>query len=602
MYLMDVVAFLKYILNMSPASVRLGTKWINALLVELRARLRDIGRHVVGYQLKVRQSKSDKLVDARRHKLFIEVAPENIAAALDDLEKQPENRAMLKLFFGFLSGYIIAITGHRKGVVINMTTEGVETAEKAKDGARIIRVEHHKTQRYFGQAAIPLKANEYAWFERYNQLREYVKGGSEASTFFHNSTGGVLLKLDQYFKEAWEGIYLGTAPTFSMLRYSLATYAKRQLGHKTYRKVATFMCHDKHTAKKFYQADDPAEEVLRSRYLSVLAISTYAAKKRSKECKKAYVHNDNMETVSSSEEEVELEPSGPEKPKVSLSAEDGAGDRKTTVNVTQPDSEEEMEQVPRKTYQLHKRNKIVRSKQQRPINLSKHMVSSSEDDGTDDWEPTQDSSADDSEMEEGPILQRQKCMVTSREADGKPTQGYSENGSEWEEKQERQMVKKEAKKKLVASPVLQKEQAYISPGKASILKIHSSKTVFDGTSKDTWVKQDKEEKQRFSMRLWRRGVKVKKEKQSLYWGHGEPVPISGVTGHQGRIHPGRSANPSQGTHTHGNLEMPINLQCMSLDRGRELEHLEETPEARGEHANSTTHTVETGIEPLTLEV
>ncbi|KAK3538716.1 hypothetical protein QTP86_014304 [Hemibagrus guttatus] len=35
----------------------------------------------------------------------------------------------------------------------------------------------------------------------------------------------------------------------------------------------------------------------------------------------------------------------------------------------------------------------------------------------------------------------------------------------------------------------------------------------------------------------------------LYSGHGEPVPISGVIGHQGRIHPGRSANPSQGTHT-----------------------------------------------------
>ncbi|KAK3534374.1 hypothetical protein QTP86_014445, partial [Hemibagrus guttatus] len=30
--------------------------------------------------------------------------------------------------------------------------------------------------------------------------------------------------------------------------------------------------------------------------------------------------------------------------------------------------------------------------------------------------------------------------------------------------------------------------------------------------------------------------------------HGEPVPISGAIGHQGRIHPGQSANPSQGTH------------------------------------------------------
>ncbi|GAA6093875.1 uncharacterized protein LOC117263654, partial [Tachysurus ichikawai] len=140
-----------------------------------------------------------------------------------------------------------------------MTIEEVETAENTKNGGRIICVEQHKTQRYFGQAAIPLKANEYAWFERYNKLRQYVDGGSEASTFFHNSRGGVLLKLDNYFKQAREGLRLGIAPTFNMLRSSVATYAKRQLGHETYRKVATFMCHDEHTAKRFYHADDPAE-------------------------------------------------------------------------------------------------------------------------------------------------------------------------------------------------------------------------------------------------------------------------------------------------------------------------------------------------------
>ncbi|XP_056586499.1 E3 ubiquitin-protein ligase TRIM35-like isoform X3 [Triplophysa dalaica] len=34
-------------------------------------------------------------------------------------------------------------------------------------------------------------------------------------------------------------------------------------------------------------------------------------------------------------------------------------------------------------------------------------------------------------------------------------------------------------------------------------------------------------------------------------------------------------------------KMPINLPCMSLDQGRKPEYPEETPEARGEHANST---------------
>ncbi|KAK3532585.1 hypothetical protein QTP86_024166 [Hemibagrus guttatus] len=50
------------------------------------------------------------------------------------------------------------------------------------------------------------------------------------------------------------------------------------------------------------------------------------------------------------------------------------------------------------------------------------------------------------------------------------------------------------------------------------------------------------------------------------------------------------------SHTTDNLEMPINLPCMSLDQGRKPEHPEETPEARGEHM------AEAGIEPPTLEV
>ncbi|KAK3542057.1 hypothetical protein QTP86_011358 [Hemibagrus guttatus] len=54
-------------------------------------------------------------------------------------------------------------------------------------------------------------------------------------------------------------------------------------------------------------------------------------------------------------------------------------------------------------------------------------------------------------------------------------------------------------------------------------------------------------------------------------------------------------------HTTDNLEMPINLPYMTLDWGRKPEYPEETPEARGEHANST-HTAEAGNEPPTLEV
>ncbi|KAK2829830.1 hypothetical protein Q7C36_017820 [Tachysurus vachellii] len=438
LYLMDVVAFLKYILNMSPQSVRLGTKMSNALLVELRARLRDIGRDVVGHQLSVRRSKSERLVDAKRHHAFIEMAPENIAAMLDDLEKQPENRPTLRIFFGFLGGYIVATTGHRKGVVINMTTEEVEKAEKTKNGGRIIR-------------------------------------------------------------------------------------AKRQLGHKTYRKVATFMCHDEHTAKRFYQAEDPAEEVQRSRYLSTLAISTYAAKEKKRERRKK--GHDEAETVSSSEEE------------------DGPVRRKLFQQHKNPaDSEEKME---RRNDHLRKKNKSVQSKQETPVKSSKPLVSSTEDEGSDEWKPTRDSSEDSEVSDEpvrkegshknesviSPILQRRKQIESSSESDhleekekkprrritnvakkrrakrlvssmedvsgvGKSTPEYPESDSGGEEEQAREMVRKEAEN----SPVQQKEisthnwllyfsrkgrvavkvpfgmqQAFVSPGTAKVLKSQSSK-------------------------------------------------------------------------------------------------------------------------------
>ncbi|KAK3520880.1 hypothetical protein QTP86_014219 [Hemibagrus guttatus] len=67
---------------------------------------------------------------------------------------------------------------------------------------------------------------------------------------------------------------------------------------------------------------------------------------------------------------------------------------------------------------------------------------------------------------------------------------------------------------------------------------------------------------------------------------------AGVIVHQGRIHPRRSANPSQGTHTlsfihaithYGQFRDSNQPRNMSLDCGKKLEHAEETHQAQGEH-------------------
>ncbi|KAK3559654.1 hypothetical protein QTP86_013610 [Hemibagrus guttatus] len=83
----------------------------------------------------------------------------------------------------------------------------------------------------------------------------------------------------------------------------------------------------------------------------------------------------------------------------------------------------------------------------------------------------------------------------------------------------------------------------------------------------------------------------------------------GVIGHQGRIHPGRSANPSQGTHTHSHS---LTHYGQFRDANQPTMHVfglgEETgvpggnPRGTGKTCKLHTHTAEAGIEPPTLEV
>ncbi|KAK3523477.1 hypothetical protein QTP86_033702, partial [Hemibagrus guttatus] len=87
----------------------------------------------------------------------------------------------------------------------------------------------------------------------------------------------------------------------------------------------------------------------------------------------------------------------------------------------------------------------------------------------------------------------------------------------------------------------------------------------------------------------------------LFSGHGEPVPSQASLGIKaGYTLDGVPTHCRVHTHTTDNLEMPINLPCMSLEQGRKPEYPEENPpEARGEHANST-HMAEAGLEPPPL--
>ncbi|KAK3518116.1 hypothetical protein QTP70_033207 [Hemibagrus guttatus] len=86
-----------------------------------------------------------------------------------------------------------------------------------------------------------------------------------------------------------------------------------------------------------------------------------------------------------------------------------------------------------------------------------------------------------------------------------------------------------------------------------------------------------------------------------------------VIGHQGRIHPGRSANPSQGTHTLSFTHAITHYgQFFFRDANQPTMHVfgpgqqngvpGGNPQGTGRTCKLHTHMAEAGIEPPTLEV
>ncbi|XP_026041069.1 mitotic apparatus protein p62-like isoform X2 [Astatotilapia calliptera] len=267
--------------------------------------------------------------------------------------------------------------------------------------------------------------------------------------------------------------------------------AKRQLGRKFYDRVATFMCHDAITAKRFYQAEDPAEDTLQSRALTTNAIATYAARKRKRREDRG---SEKEEQQSSGTEELldrTLFQCSSNK-MVSPGQGEGAGSARATINETKQDLKKGVEHLQKVTYQLRKRKMVIFYKNDR-TDVGKltqednpeeeeedearewvpKSVSSSDDDGTDDWKPTQDESEGYSEEEEEQERKRIPKMAAASEEDGthdsRPTQDESKDEAE----HLGQMIHKVAMEKM--------QQAYVSQDTAMTVNKSSERRVIHQT-------------------------------------------------------------------------------------------------------------------------
>ncbi|XP_026016740.1 uncharacterized protein LOC113029683 [Astatotilapia calliptera] len=258
------------------------------------------------------------LVDPVHITDFLKKATTHIPEALVELEKNPtpEN---LDWFYGLLAGFVICTTGHRRGVISNMTVEEVGTAEADGDGRRIIRVKEHKTKETFGHALVPLTKDEYIWFHRFvNHRHRYL--GVSSQLIFANTNGGPYAKMLTSFQDAWRKFGIPGKPTFSMIRSSISTFSGRFLGTQSKVQVHRMMCHSDATAARPYEADLNFDEAFKCRNNAAKAL---AVNNRTRDSEESTTSEDN-------EDVLQRRYAGPKKRKTSQNARRGEIVKKKT--------------------------------------------------------------------------------------------------------------------------------------------------------------------------------------------------------------------------------------------------------------------------------
>ncbi|XP_073781873.1 uncharacterized protein si:dkey-19f23.1 isoform X3 [Danio rerio] len=251
-YLKNVAQFLDYLSETPPAACQLSSTALVLIRREVRALIRGIRRRVVVHEVRTKQAKESRLIPKASLVRCHRTAGRKIPALLDSLESNPSTRQQWR-FYGFLTGYLTSISGHRCGVFQNLTIQEVEEASRSPDeSAYVINITTHKTNRAFGAAQLSLNREEYSWFRRFLALRAGLPGGSQATYFFFTSRASPCRTLNKYFQSAWLSMGLPGKPTFTDVRTAIATHAKNAHSSEDRRKVAQFMCHDTSTSDKFY--------------------------------------------------------------------------------------------------------------------------------------------------------------------------------------------------------------------------------------------------------------------------------------------------------------------------------------------------------------
>ncbi|KAL6470864.1 hypothetical protein MHYP_G00195140 [Metynnis hypsauchen] len=176
-----------------------------------------------------------------------------------------------KLLQGYLAGYLGILTGHRLVVLTNLQKESILQAEMDEQNWAVVWVDHHKTDRMFGNAFIALLPLEVDWLKGLIEVSAAHFGGDQCPYVFQFD-GKQLYKLNMELKSVWNHAGMQGYISFGLIRTAIANQAKKHLLAEERRLVCEAMCHHVSTADRFYTTVPDIVEIFCIRDLRVKAM------------------------------------------------------------------------------------------------------------------------------------------------------------------------------------------------------------------------------------------------------------------------------------------------------------------------------------------
>ncbi|CAL8238915.1 unnamed protein product, partial [Lota lota] len=264
--LSNVRAFLMHLDLFHRGSSEITAVQIGQLQQTIKGLQSDIMKDVLTHRQAIQRTKSEHMLSPAQQNSFPQKAKRIIPKLLRRLEERA-TPSDLDLVYGYVTGYLAIVSGHRPVVFTSLRIQEVLGAENQGEKF-ILWVGEHKTQKSFGLLA--LYEEEYGWLKALTRIVNGLHGDSPF--LLVRRDGKPITKLNKLLMNAWRDAGMEGMINFNMVRSSVSTQVKKHLSAEEQTRVVTSMCHDVATADRFNCPAPDVTDAFQVRQLRVRAL------------------------------------------------------------------------------------------------------------------------------------------------------------------------------------------------------------------------------------------------------------------------------------------------------------------------------------------